>query len=522
MITSILLVALVIGLLITIHEFGHLIVAKLTRIPVEVFSIGFGPPLLRRTWGGTEYRLAAVPLGGYIKMAGEEEPAAGREEAPREQPAVPGFNEKPLWVKAAVIAAGPVSNLVLGFLLFVFVLAVFGQDYTPATIWAPAGSVAEQAGFQTGDRVQSINGEPVRDFVELDSRLAEHAGTTATLVVLRDGQTIELDYPVPTAYGDPGLPPVVGEVLPGSPAGTAGLVPGDTLLAVDSQPVTTWEEFQQLVTGGEPGPKLIRWSHQGAATEATVEARRDSALDGAPPRIGIRVDDSWLLQQYTTSRVGTVRRRSPAAAAGLRTGDSLVTVAGKEILRWQDYLEADAGLGTDPVEITWYRNNELMSAEVTPRAKPDQFSRERIGMLQARQTRRPGPVAVITRSAERTWSVMFAVFWIVARAVSGDREAREGIGGPVTVAQVTYGAADWGAQLFLSLWALLSVNLFVVNMLPIPVMDGGRILLFVIESARRRRLSSRELSIAMNIGWALVGLILLLVLFNDIVRLIRN
>lgn len=522
MIGSILLVAAVIGLLITIHEFGHLIVAKLTRIPVEVFSIGFGPPLLRRTWGGTEYRLATIPLGGYIKMAGEEEPAAGRDEAPGEQPATPGFNEKPLWVKAAVIAAGPVSNLVLGFVLFVFVLAVFGEDYTPAAVWAPAGSVAEQAGFRTGDRVQSINGEPVRDFMELDSKLTEHAGTTAAVVVVRNGRTIELAYTVPAAYANPGLPPVVGEVLSGSPAESAGLAPGDTLLAVNGQEVTTWEGFQQVITGGEPGPKLVRLNRQGATAELTVEARRDSAAPGAPLRIGIRVDDSWLLQQFTTARVGTVRRRSPAAAAGLRTGDSLVTVAGEAIHRWQDYLEVDDRLGSEPVEVTWYRGDGLMSAEVTPRTRPDQFSRERLGMLQARQARRPGPVTVITRSAERTWSVMFAVFWIVARAVTGDREAREGIGGPVTVAQVTYGAADWGAQLFLSLWALLSVNLFVVNMLPIPVMDGGRILLFVIESARRRRLSSRELSIAMNFGWALVGLILLLVLFNDIVRLIRN
>jgi len=521
-ISSILLVAVVVGLLITIHEFGHLIVAKLTRIPVEVFSIGFGPPLLRRKWGGTEYRLAAIPLGGYIKMAGEEEPAAGSGESTPADPAVPGFNDKPFWVKTAVIAAGPVFNLLLGFVLFVAVLACFGEDYTPARVYAPPGSPSAQAGFETGDLVRTLDGRPVNDYGQLDQLLAESAGRTVAVTVQRDDRTVELRYPVPPAYDSEGLLPVVGEVTPGSPAAEAGIRPGDTLLQVDGEPVATWEEFHDKVATGEPRRLAIRWTGPGGVAEAIVETRRDSSMVGAPPRIGIRVDDSWLLQQFTSARVGTVRRRGPAAAAGLRPGDSLVSVAGRPVARWQDYIETNASLTGDSVEIVWFRGNRPMAATVRPRAEPDAFSREHLGMLQARHVHRADPVTVIARAAERTWSVMFAVFWIVARAITGDREAREGIGGPVTVAQVTYGAADWGAQLFLSLWALLSVNLFVVNMLPIPVLDGGRIVLFGIESIRRRRLTGRELSIAMNVGWALVGLILVLVLFNDIVRLVRS
>ncbi|MEO0081004.1 MAG: RIP metalloprotease RseP [candidate division WOR-3 bacterium] len=522
MLSSVVLVVLLVSVLIIIHEFGHLAVAKLSHIPVEVFSVGFGPVLIRRRFGETEYRLSAIPLGGFIKMAGEEERAGPGPESPALL-GKPGYMDKPLGIRVAVIAAGPLSNLLLGFVLFTVVLGIFGQDYTPATIYAPDGSLAAAVGLRTGDIVRAVAGQSVTDFADLETHLANNAGRTVSLTVERNGDTTMIEYPVPVSYSTSEMPPVVGAVAPGSPAEEAGLTQGDTLIALDGEPVTTWQEFQRRITSGEPRTVVVEWRSRGRHHTAAIQTRPDTALPGAPPRIGVRVDESWVLAQFTGARVGSVRHRSPAANAGIKPGDSLITVGGRPIVRWQDYLEVDAELdGVDSIEVVWTHNGQQMSAWVKPRSRPDQFSRERLGLLHLRHASRLGPLALVAAAATRTGSVMLTIFRIVARAVTGDREAREGIGGPVAVAQITYGAVDWGPHLFLSLWALLSVNLFVVNMLPVPILDGGRILLDCIVAIRRRRLTDRELTWASNIGWLLIGTLVLFTLFNDILRLIRK
>jgi regulator of sigma E protease len=174
--------------------------------------------------------------------------------------------------------------------------------------------------------------------------------------------------------------------------------------------------------------------------------------------------------------------------------------------------------------VTWSHLGELRSDSVTLASEVDQLSGERIGQLgiwvQLAHRSIPIHLAVL-EGAKRTGYVVVQTFAIVYKVITRQISARA-IGGPVFVAKVAYEGASWGAEYFIALWALLSINLFVVNMLPIPVLDGGRILLFVIESIRRRRLTEKEISIAMNIGWAIVGLIFVVVLFNDIVRLIRN
>ncbi len=178
MATSIILVALFIGVLITFHEFGHLIVAKITHIPVESFSIGFGPVILKRKIGETEYRLSLIPLGGYIKMTGEENPDEG------------GFSSKPLGVRIAVIAAGPVSNLILGFLLMLVMYLSFGIKYLPPVIDPLPGSHAEAIGLAAGDIVIKADQETIPGFEKLEKLLRLNTGEEIQLTILRENRVL--------------------------------------------------------------------------------------------------------------------------------------------------------------------------------------------------------------------------------------------------------------------------------------------------------------------------------------------
>lgn len=518
---NILLVVLLIGLLITFHEFGHLIVAKLSRIPVEVFSIGFGPTLLKRRWRETEYRLSLIPLGGYIKMTGEDEPAATPTSGPRSAVSeVSGFNDKPLGIKAAVIAAGPVSNLLLGFLILLVMFGAFGIGFTPPVIDVVPGSAPAAQGLQTGDVVLAAGGETIPSFEEFEARLLQAAGRTVELRLMRDGGKLEVSFRVPVSYGSEELPPVVGRVLSGTRAESVGLQAGDTITAFNGQPVTTWASLVEAYQSSRDSALLIEWRRQGgvlAAVALPPSAESDTTL-------GIEVDLSWYLTPLVLPVVGRVRGGSPAARAGLRAGDTLASVAGEPISRWSQFVELVSARPGERFVVEWRHQGEPMSDSITAASQTDQVTGQRLGAVGVwvdLPRRRLSPLDVLRESALRTGYVVVKTFEIVYQVITR-RISPKAIGGPIMVAKVAYEGTSWGAEYFLALWSLLSINLFVVNMLPIPVLDGGRILLFGIEAARRRRLSHRELGWAMNVGWILIGAVILLVLFNDILRLVRG
>ncbi len=419
MATSIILVALFIGVLITFHEFGHLIVAKITHIPVESFSIGFGPVILKRKIGETEYRLSLIPLGGYIKMTGEENPDEG------------GFSSKPLGVRIAVIAAGPVSNLILGFLLMLVMYLSFGIKYLPPVIDPLPGSHAEAIGLAAGDIVIKADQETIPGFEKLEKLLRLNTGEEIQLTILRENRVLMFSYQVPdTNELEPFMAPVVDRVRAGSPAAKIGLKPGDKIVSVADIPIKRWEEFVQIV--------------------------REN--------------------------------------------------------------------GGNKIPITYQRDNLIISDSITPSIEKDQMSQERFGQIGI-WVKLPKISLSLPRALwealRRTGYITVQTFVIIYKVITRQISTRA-IGGPIMVAKIAYEGASWGAEYFLALWALLSINLFVVNMIPIPVLDGGRILLDLIGGIRRRRLSEREMTWAANIGWALIGLLIIFTLFNDLLRLLQK
>jgi len=313
MISSIILVVLFIGILIVFHEFGHLLAAKLSHIPVEVFSVGFGPVILKKKIGETEYRLSAVPLGGFIKMVGEEEKAGPAPAQPVPAP-TGGYMDKPLGVKVAVIAAGPVSNLILGFFLLLVLFAGFGQQYTAPVVSLDQRSAAFVAGLRPGDTLVAVNGETIPSFDDFDARLQADAGRQVTISLRRAGERIEIPWSVPLGYVDSLIPAVVGGVISGMPASATTIAPGDTITAVAGSPVRSWPHFTQLVRKQIAGNYELSWRRAGVVyTDTLTDSITTDAQSGAKINLaGIQVSTDWYISPQISAVVGSMRKGGPA------------------------------------------------------------------------------------------------------------------------------------------------------------------------------------------------------------------
>jgi regulator of sigma E protease len=526
MFSSIIWVILFIGFLIIFHEFGHLIAARLSHIPVEVFSVGFGPVILKKKIGETEYRLSVIPLGGFIKMVGEEEKAGPKPE--HEVPApTGGYMDKPLGVKVAVIAAGPVSNLVLGFFLLFVLFAGFGQQYTAPVISLENKSAAFVAGLRPGDTVVAVNGETVPSFDVFDAKLQKDAGKQATISLLRTGKRLDVRLSVPVGYIDSLIPEVVGGVIPGTPASATSIAPGDTITAVAGNRARSWPHFTELVRKQTSGPYELSWRHAGVVHTDTL---RDSITTDPQTgeRInlaGIQVSTDWYIAPQITAVVGSVRKGGPASKLNLRPGDSIIEFAGLPIREWADFADAVYPRGGESLPIVWRRAGQTMNGVVEVVKNDEQLlgqSGGGIGITARVPHRRLGLGQAIGEAAAKAGMVTAQTYVVLYKSITVKHFARRALGGPIMVARIAYEGASWGWDYFLLLFAILSINLFVVNLLPVPVLDGGRIVLDCIAGIRRRNLTERELNWAAGIGWTMIGALVLFTIFNDILKLIRK
>ncbi len=431
------------GLLVTFHEFGHYWVARRCGVKVLRFSVGFGRALWKRVGrDGTEYVIAALPLGGYVKMLDEREV----EVAPAER--AQAFNNKPVWQRIAIVAAGPLANLVLCVALLWAMFTIGKPDYLP--VLGDVRGVAAESGFRSGDRLLSIDGEPTPSWTN-----AIHALMTPLIdrrpvdVVVQqaDGRTAErrlaLDRVDPllreiAAFKQIGLvsrrasvPAVVGKVLPDG-ASADRLAEGDRIVEVGGTPVADFDAIgkavQSLAKPGQPIAVLIE-----------REGRRQTVS--------------------VTPRQQQVDGRS----------------------RWQLGIGAYA-------------------------APPD-------AML------RYGPIEAIPAAFAETWNTTKKIGGILVRLVSG-RASLENISGPITIAQVANDSAQLGLAWFLSFLAMLSLSLAIMNLLPIPVLDGGHLLYYLIELVKGSPVSERVLMAGQYVGLALLAGLMGLAFYNDILRLV--
>jgi regulator of sigma E protease len=433
------------GVLVTFHEFGHFWVARRSGVRVLRFSVGFGKPLwLHRGKDGTEYAVAAIPLGGYVRMLDEREGDVAPHELEQ------AFNRKPVGRRIAIVAAGPLANLVLCIALLWAMFVIGRPDYAPVV--GQVQGIAAQAGLQRGDTLLAVGDRATPTWSEAAVALSTVALDRQDVpLTVRDAQgrrfvrTLPLSR-LPAQFDETRatdaiglvprfhlLPPVVGKVAPGTPAWGV-LAERDRVTAIDGQPVATYEDI---------GPTLQRIGGH----RVMVEVQRDGerlALEIMPRRI--------------TDEQGT---------------------------RW--------ALG-------------IVSA---PATQPPYDARLRYGPLEALP-------AAVRETAKLTADSLS----MIGHLLTG-RASAANVSGPITIARYANTAAQLGPAWFLNFLALLSLTLAIVNLLPIPVLDGGHLLYYLIELAKGRPLSERAMAVGQYIGLALLAGLMGLAFYNDILHLVR-
>ena len=434
-----------IGVLVVVHEFGHYLAARLAGVKVLRFSVGFGPVLLSRRYGRdqTEWTLAALPLGGYVKMLDEREGEVPAAEAHR------SFNRATVWRRIGIVIAGPMANFLLA-IVFYWALFLHGMPALKPMIGEPpVGTVAAAAGLVAGDEIRSVNGNDTPSFQDLRLNLLR-AGVAGERVVLElaGGRSVQFDIPTLESDSlekdtlrplgivryDPVIDPVIGEVVPDGAAARAGLQAGDRLVSANGQQVADWQGWVQLIRQHPAKPIRIALIRQGQSRELTV---LPDAVDEADQRVG---------------KIG-------------------------------------AGPQVDEAELA-----RLMT-EV-----------------------RYGPVEAVWQGAVKTWDMSLFTLEMMGRMVMG-QVSWKNLSGPLTIADYAGQSASLGWISFVSFLALVSVSLGVLNLLPVPLLDGGHLMYYVAEVFTGRAVSERTMEIGARIGMALLLMLMSFALFNDLQRL---
>ncbi|MFA5631524.1 MAG: sigma E protease regulator RseP [Porticoccaceae bacterium] len=437
------------GVLVTIHEFGHFWVARRCGVRVLRFSIGFGTPLTRwHDHHGTEFVIAALPLGGYVKMLDEREGNVSAHDAPQ------AFNNKSVWQRMAIVVAGPLAN---------FLLAIIA-------------------------------------------------------------------YWVVFLGGVQGVAPIVDNVVPGSVAERAGLAAGHEILAVDGEPTPTWQALgEQLVMRiGEQG--VIRFTVSAPGSSAPRELYTD--LDGwqVDPDVPNPITDIGI-RLYTPAIepvAEKVMAGDAADLAGLEAGDRILAMDGREIdgwSQWVDYVRARPG---EPIDVEILRGDERFFTTITPKGvtQDDGSVIGQVGMSVVipqwpdsyLRTMEYGVVGAFSQALHQTWKTTRMVLDSIKKMVTGIISPKH-LSGPITIAKVAGASAQHGVSAYIGFLALLSVSLGVLNLLPIPVLDGGHLMYYIVEAVKGSPVSERVQAAGYRLGLFLVVGLMVIALYNDVARL---
>lgn len=444
-----------IGILVTVHEYGHFQVARWCGVRVLQFSVGFGKPLWQRKFGQdqTEFILAAIPLGGYVRMLDENELKLQQEKAAYpEHECARAFNRQPVWKRMLIVVAGPLANLLLAVVLYWFLFMQGTTGIKPLIGEVAPGSLAEKAQLTQGEQILSVAGEPVRTWSEarwilLEKSLDGLPIKVETLIHQQEHHVHELSFDgldddpevdVLAKLGlqmhQPKIAPVIGQVLADSPAEKAGLLAGDRLLSVDGIVVEYWHEAVPVFQG-QPG-KLM-----------TVEVLR-----------------------------GGEKRRLKITPEGTEEN-------GKQVGKIGAAVKAD----TSAFE------GQLIKTDF-------------------------GPLQGLNAAIKKTWDTSVFSLKMLKYMLIG-KMSLQGISGPVTIANYAGESAQLGVNVFLSFLALVSISIGVLNLLPIPVLDGGHLLYHMAEIIKGSPVSEATMLLGQKIGMGLLGAMMMIAIFNDLNRL---
>ncbi len=441
-----------IGVLVTIHELGHYWAARWCNVKILRFSIGFGRAIWVRRFGAdqTEWVIAALPLGGYVKMADERDDSVAPADRAR------AFNTQPIWRRMVIIAAGPLANFILAALIY-WVVFVAGQPGAVAFVAAPpAGTAAAVAGFAEYDRIVAINGQETKTWGEARLRLLDHASARDTVDI---------------------------EVMPRS------------------------------------GQKQTR-----RLSMASIEnADLDKDFAG---KLGLTA-----YRPIIAPVVKTITANSPAARAGLREGDRIVAVNGKKISHWHELVEIIVKSPGVPVKLMVESRGEVFDASITPYAHSERgHTIGRIGVSPHLDpaanaalftTVRYGVLDAMPKAVAKVWEMSVFSLKMLGRMVTGNISWKN-LSGPITIADYAGQSAQMGPIYYLLFLAMISVSIGVLNLLPIPVLDGGQLLYHIVELIKGSPVSEQAMEVGQRVGLALLLGLTAFAFFNDIHRLVSG
>lgn len=531
---------LLLGVLVTVHELGHFLVAKLFGVKVVRFSFGFGPKLLSFTKGETEYQIALLPLGGYVKMAGAEphedlEP----EEAHR------GFLAQSAWKRALIALAGPAFSLLFPVIIYFFVYLGPYQATSTRVGSVEPGMPAAAAGIRPGDKILEVEGQPVRTFEELAERLVGRFDRPLAVKVEREKEELVVQVtplrrtesnPVDTVQrGELGVSadskmPVVG-VPYGSPAWEAGLRTFDQVVEVNGQPVPDEVRLYEELRKAQ-GVVALVVQRPRPVEVGLVQGRVPERLEVKVPRQegeGLAAVGAEPVDLY----VAFVLPGSAAERAGLRAGDRLVSFEGEPLVSFRYFQVALSQKEDKPFQLTWRTaEGEERTARLArePLVLKDEMGNEHapklvgvngwramVGGQRDLVTLHLGPAEALERAALTVPRYTGLMVKVLAGIVVGDVPTTS-LGGPIMMYQLASRSAEQGWDSFLQLMAIISINLGVINLVPIPILDGFNLLTAVWEGIRRRPIPVRAREVANVIGLVMLFMLMVLAFKNDLMR----
>jgi len=436
------------GVLIVVHEYGHYLVARLCRVKVLRFSVGFGRPLFAwRGRDGTEWVIAAVPFGGYVKMLDEREGSVSPEDLPR------AFNRQSVWRRTAIVAAGPVAN-------FLFAIVVYAGLF--------------------------MNGVP-------EAR------------------------------------PIVATPPPGSAAAVAGLRAGDTIVSVDGEAMTTWQQLRwRVLKGALQGERLRleRISEQRHLSEAMLDLRRFAGTDAEGDllaAIGLQ-----LFRPPLAPVLGQVEAGSAAERGGLRAGDRILRINDIAIESWSGFVDAVRANPEAALQIAVQREQREIQLTVTPEAR--EVNGAPIGRIGAAPLVPPshverilvrtqyGLIEAVLRATDKTFDIALFSLRMLGKMLLGEVSWKH-LSGPVTIADYAGQSAQMGWVSYLTFLALISISLGVLNLLPIPLLDGGHLMYYALEVVKGSPVSERVMELGQRVGLMLLLIMMAFAFYNDLNRL---
>ncbi|HET7506038.1 MAG TPA: site-2 protease family protein [Kofleriaceae bacterium] len=549
---SILYFLLLVGVLVVIHELGHFVAAKLLDVKVLRFSLGYGRPLVRIKLRETEYQIAAFPIGGYVRILGVEGDDRAGDKPGTRSDARRSFASRPLWQRLVIVFAGPAANLVLPMVIYFVFFA--GHSVLPAAVIGDVneGGAAARAGLEPGDRVLEIDGAPVRYWEELETTVRSSPGKELHLRVARNGKVFER-YLTPleetirrrdgavTREGWVGIQhkpfvPLVGVIDGESPAARAGLRTGDLIISVDGQPVRNWSDVQRRMGRLARRTSIVYFRGTELPGVPQIQLLAGGFADLVPES---QVDAQLNRQTYTGLEhaemfVAHVDPGSPADGAGLRPGDLVTALDGAPVAHW---IDLDQRLQAEPnrtFRLTWKRavagKTEMMSAELSQvwRKHLDDYDHTVTRLVfGARNDVDRGTGVMIPiegrfgfalgKAFERTGDTISTMVSGFFKILRGDTPG-DALGGPLMMYRVASVSGNQGWDSFLLMLALISINLGLINLMPIPMLDGGHLLVFAIEAVQRRSLPTWIRERVQLGGLILVILITVLAVRNDVIR----